>query len=206
MQQGQITKKWAKFTYMRKLTKFITKLFTNTSLKIYFKTENTKSLNMNKNINTNKFNKCDIHHSTSSHCNMKYIGQTGSPFHAHDKLKCTYLNQIIKCGQVYCHIMINWTENNINHLCNFCMPYCIIKCKKTYNNCHSTSMISHKHPTCSSSMSALSKVHTETICGLDTTKLKMGRKKKPYILKIARCLCCNKLIGKSNIKLIGNQW
>jgi len=73
---------------MRKLTKFITKLFKNSSLKISFKTENTKSLNINK----NKFNKCDIYHSICPECNMKYIGWTGTPFHAHDKLKCAYLN------------------------------------------------------------------------------------------------------------------
>lgn len=62
--KDKLPKNGQKFTYMRKLTKFITKLFKNSSLNISFKTENTKSLNMNKNINTNKFNKCDIYHST----------------------------------------------------------------------------------------------------------------------------------------------
>ena len=53
MQEEQMTKKCAKFTYVGKQTRLITKLFKNSNLKISFRTENAKGklLNVNKNIN-----------------------------------------------------------------------------------------------------------------------------------------------------------
>jgi hypothetical protein len=53
MQEEQMTTKWAKFTYVGKQTRLITKLFKNSNLKISFRTENTtgKLLNVDKNIN-----------------------------------------------------------------------------------------------------------------------------------------------------------
>ena len=77
--------KWAKFTYVGRQTKFITKLFKNTKLKISFKTENTigKMLTQNnKNTNFNKFSKSGVYQLTCQDCNKKYIGQTGRPFYA----------------------------------------------------------------------------------------------------------------------------
>ena len=56
--------KWATFIYVGRQTKFITKLFKNTNLKISFKTENAiaKLLTQNnKNTNFNKFNKSGIY-------------------------------------------------------------------------------------------------------------------------------------------------
>jgi len=60
--QWKLPTKWAKFTYVVKQIKFITKMCKNSSLKKnYFKTENTigKLLKVNKNINKN-FIKCGI--------------------------------------------------------------------------------------------------------------------------------------------------
>jgi hypothetical protein len=69
--------KWAKFTYVGRQTKFITKLFKNTNLKIPFTTENTiaKLLTQNKNRNTNcnKFNKSGIYQLTCQDCNKNTL-------------------------------------------------------------------------------------------------------------------------------------
>jgi len=73
--------KWAKFTYVEKQTRLITKLFKNSNPWISFMTENTteKLLNVNKNINMNKFKKCGIYQLICPDWDMKYIGQTGNP-------------------------------------------------------------------------------------------------------------------------------
>jgi hypothetical protein len=70
--------KWAVFTYVGNETKFITKLFNNTSLKIAFTTHNTrgKLLSKQQNHNLNKFDKCGICQLTCPDCNKNYIGQT----------------------------------------------------------------------------------------------------------------------------------
>jgi hypothetical protein len=56
----------AEFTYIDKATKFITKLFKNSSLKISFETNSTvgKLLTDNKEYNSNKFTKCSIYQLT----------------------------------------------------------------------------------------------------------------------------------------------
>ena len=76
--------KWAKLTYEGNQTKFITKLFKNTNTKISFTTENTTAkllTQINKGINSNKFNRNVVYQLTCKECNKKYIGQTGKPFH-----------------------------------------------------------------------------------------------------------------------------
>jgi len=75
--------KWAKFTYVGKETKFITRLFKNTPLKIAFTTQNTigKLLSKQQNHNQSKFDKYGVYQLTWPDYNMKYIGQTGRPFH-----------------------------------------------------------------------------------------------------------------------------
>ena len=74
--------RWAKLTYVGRQTKFTTKLFKNSNLKVSFKTENTVGnlLTQNRNINPNKFNKCGVRLLTCHDCNRKYIGQTDRPF------------------------------------------------------------------------------------------------------------------------------
>ena len=71
---------WAKFTYTRKGTRIITKLFKNTNIKVSFTTNNTieKLLKTEHQNTTNKYEKCGIYRLTCPTCNMKYVGQTGS--------------------------------------------------------------------------------------------------------------------------------
>jgi hypothetical protein len=75
--------KWVKFTYVGKEKKFITKLFTNTTLKIAFTTQNTidKLLSKPNSHHPSKFEKCGVYQLTCPDCNKKYIGQIGRPFH-----------------------------------------------------------------------------------------------------------------------------
>ena len=63
--------KWAKFTYVGKQTRVITKLFKNT--------ENTigRILMPMKDPNYNKFSKFGVYQLICPECNKKYIGQTG---------------------------------------------------------------------------------------------------------------------------------
>ena len=74
--------KWAKFTYVGRQTRTITKLFKNTSLKIAFTTDNTisKILTQKKDPNFNKFRISGVYQLTCHECNKKYIGQTGISF------------------------------------------------------------------------------------------------------------------------------
>jgi len=84
MMHGPIhIKKRAKFTYVGKETKFITKLLKNTPLKIAFTAQNTigKLLSKQQNHIQSKSDKCGVYQLTCPDCNMKYIGQTGRPFH-----------------------------------------------------------------------------------------------------------------------------
>jgi hypothetical protein len=78
--------KWSTFTYTDPQTKFITKIFKNTNIRIAYKTNNTiKKLLTHHTQNcstpiTNKFNKSGIYQLICPDCNMKYIGQTGRSF------------------------------------------------------------------------------------------------------------------------------
>jgi hypothetical protein len=73
MREGKSQTRWVKFTYAGKY-KFITKLFKNSNLKIYIKTENTMgNLRNNKTINSNKFNKCCNYQLICHDFNRKYI-------------------------------------------------------------------------------------------------------------------------------------
>jgi hypothetical protein len=75
--------RWAKFMYVGRQTKCITKLFKNSNLKVSLKTKNTIGtlLTQDKNINPNKFNKCGVYQLTCHDCNRKNIGQTDRSFH-----------------------------------------------------------------------------------------------------------------------------
>ena len=72
---------WAKFTYIGKETRFITKLFKNTNVRVAFTTSNTigKHLTTEK-TPINKYDKSGVYQLTCPDCNMKYTGQTGRPF------------------------------------------------------------------------------------------------------------------------------
>jgi len=73
---------WAKFTYVGKETKFVTKLLKSIPLKSVFTTQNTigKLLSKQQNHNESKFDKCGVYQLTCPDCN-NYIGHTDRPFH-----------------------------------------------------------------------------------------------------------------------------
>ena len=74
--------KWVTFTYVGPQTKYITKLFKNTNLKIGYKTNNTiqKPLTQTNTSASDKFDNCRIYQLTCLDCNKQYVGQTGRSF------------------------------------------------------------------------------------------------------------------------------
>ena len=74
--------KWAKFTYIRRETRFIIKAFKNTKVKIAFTTDNTikNLLTTRESQHKNKYDKSGVYQLECPSCNMKYIGQTGRSF------------------------------------------------------------------------------------------------------------------------------
>ena len=76
--------KWANFTYVRKETKFITKLFKNSTIKILYTTNKKISRILNpKSTHTktcSQFEKSGVYRFTCPDCNMKYVRQIGRSF------------------------------------------------------------------------------------------------------------------------------
>jgi hypothetical protein len=70
--------KWAKFTYVGKETRFITKLFKNTNVKVRFATINTIERRLATKLGTdqNKYDKSGIYQLSCPNCKKKYTGQT----------------------------------------------------------------------------------------------------------------------------------
>jgi hypothetical protein len=77
VKQNTSKTKWAKFTYVGKETKLVTRLFKNTLLKITFTTQNTirKSLSKQQKHSQSKSEKCGVYQPNFRDCNMNYIGQ-----------------------------------------------------------------------------------------------------------------------------------
>src|SRR5215510_8941980 len=75
-------KRWAKFTYVGKETRLITKLFKDTNLKVTFTTDNTigKRLTTKHNTDQNMYDKNGVYQLTCPNCEKKYTGQTDRPF------------------------------------------------------------------------------------------------------------------------------
>jgi hypothetical protein len=73
---------WAKFTYVGKQTRFVTKLFKNTIVKIAFTTDNTteKRLAIKQETPQSKYERNGVYQLTCPEYKMKYTGQTGRPF------------------------------------------------------------------------------------------------------------------------------
>ena len=67
---------------MGKETRFITKLFKSSSVKVAFTTNNTigKRLAVKQEVPQNKYDKSGVYQLTYPECKMKYTGQTGRPF------------------------------------------------------------------------------------------------------------------------------
>ena len=73
---------WAKFSYVGKEIRFITKLFKNTNIKIAFTTDNTvgKRLTVKQETLQSKYERSCVYQLTCPECKMKYTRQTGRPF------------------------------------------------------------------------------------------------------------------------------
>jgi len=81
-EQDNRKKKWARFTYMGKETRYITKLFKNTDVKISYTTNNNlgKLLTTITDLNPGKYERNGVYQLECPSCNKKYSGQTGRPF------------------------------------------------------------------------------------------------------------------------------
>jgi len=79
-EQDNRKKKWARFTYMGKETRFITKLFKNNDVKISYTTNNNlgKLLATRTDQNLDKYKRNGVYQLECPSCNKKYIGQTGT--------------------------------------------------------------------------------------------------------------------------------
>jgi len=73
---------WAKFTYVGRETRAITKIFKNTNVKVALSTSNTiEKLLATRHLRTKcKYKNCGIYQIACPTCNVKYIGQTERPF------------------------------------------------------------------------------------------------------------------------------
>jgi len=71
--------KWAKFTYIGRETRAVTKIFKNTNVKVTFGTDNTigKLLTTRHEHTRSKYDNSGIYQLTCPTCSMKYTGQTG---------------------------------------------------------------------------------------------------------------------------------
>jgi hypothetical protein len=76
--------KWAKFTYIGKETKFITKLFKDSSINITFTTSHAikRLLSTKPQPTHEQFDNIGVYQLTCPDCRKKYIGQTGRSFRA----------------------------------------------------------------------------------------------------------------------------
>jgi len=74
--------KWAKFTYTGRETKFITKIFKNSNIRIALSANNTieKLLTTKQEHVKSKYDKSGAYELKRPTCNMTYIGQTGCSF------------------------------------------------------------------------------------------------------------------------------
>ena len=74
--------KWAKFTYVGKTTRLVTKLLRHAGIKIAYTTNNNlgKLLRLNTTGTNNKYARSGIYQLNCPTCDKRYIGQTGRPF------------------------------------------------------------------------------------------------------------------------------
>jgi len=105
--------KWAKFTYMGRKTRYITKLFKPFDIGISFSTRNNINTLLKESIDNldNKYNKNGVYQLTCTECKKKYTGQTESHSmsdakntpvitHARDKIR-TLQNTFSKSNMHY---------------------------------------------------------------------------------------------------------
>ena len=76
-------KRWSRFTYIGKETRYITKLFKNSNIGIAYTTKDNLQHLLHGQPKANKdiYDKSGVYKLTCTDCNRQYIGQTGRPFH-----------------------------------------------------------------------------------------------------------------------------
>jgi hypothetical protein len=76
------TRKWAKFTYVGKEVRAITKLFRETEVHIAYKTRNTMQhhLQLKNERDPDKYNHSGVYEMRCKSCDLKYVGRTGRSF------------------------------------------------------------------------------------------------------------------------------
>jgi hypothetical protein len=72
--------KWATFTYSRKTTRKITKLFKETQIKIAYRTLNIIENILKLHPKIGKYEKSDVHAMKCQDCPLKYVSHTGRIF------------------------------------------------------------------------------------------------------------------------------
>ena len=76
-------RKWGRFAYVGKETRYIIKVFKGTNVAVAFTRNNTIGKNLKKEFNTQcKYGKSVVYQLTCPDCKMTYMGQTGRPFKA----------------------------------------------------------------------------------------------------------------------------
>jgi len=112
------THKWAKFTYTGKETKFITKLFKNSPVKISYTTNNTISRILNRKPAHTKAHKqletSTVYRLTCPDCNMKYVGQTGRSFRIRRQEHCRDFKYNNNKSKFAMHLLEN--HHSIGHM------------------------------------------------------------------------------------------
>ena len=81
-EQGNRKKKWAKFTYVGKETRYITKLFKNSNVKVAYATNNNlgRLLSTHTDQRLDKYDANEMYQLECPTCNKNCIGQTRRPF------------------------------------------------------------------------------------------------------------------------------
>jgi hypothetical protein len=74
---GKEKSQWAKFSYVGKETRAVTKAFRNTNLKIAYSTNSAIGKILTIRHRKRKYEECGVYQLTCSTCNKIYIGQTG---------------------------------------------------------------------------------------------------------------------------------
>jgi transposase-like protein len=122
---------WARFKYIGKQTKFNTKLFKETPVRIAHTTNNSISRHLSKKPNTpqpaRQYEKSGIYQLTCPDCHKRYIGQTGRSFqkryqeHFHDykfnKCKSKYATHLLEnyhsIGPIHETMQILYTTSKV---------------------------------------------------------------------------------------------
>jgi hypothetical protein len=148
--------KWAAFTYVGKETRYITKLFKNTSIKTVFKTTNNLKKRLFPNqVTTDKYEKAEVYKLKCTDCPRQYIGQTGRNFktryeqHIRDirnnRETSGYVQHILETGHAFRKmneimevIKIEQKGSHLNTLENFYTFKLFQQGNQLNNNCSKT--------------------------------------------------------------------